>query len=358
MFVRVFISFLLSLVLAACQASQATPAAPTAPLPTLPAPSAAPTAQPSAAPAATAAPSPEPSNPPVARPAFSYPIGVAGRPLGDGFIIRHGFGTENTWYNPGYWHTGEDWYAQQGDTAGANVYAIAAGEVVYAGANYPGRVVLVQHSGDLVSMYGHLDPALSVRVGDRVARGRLLGQVLRRGDDVPNHLHFELRTFVTTGAVNGAAPRYAFRCGPDCPPGPGYWPIDAPNLPAALGWRNPVHAIARRMLTAGATGEAIVASQPMSASLTLWSAPPDAAPESLGALALVPGTRYQLLAVWLGPEDSSATSALAYALWYQLALPDGTRAWVAALAASTRDTGSDGRPSGVGFNLLPAVAAP
>ena len=37
---------------------------------------------------------------------YSYPIGVPGRPLGDGFFIRHGYTVENTWYNPGYWHTG------------------------------------------------------------------------------------------------------------------------------------------------------------------------------------------------------------------------------------------------------------
>ncbi len=41
-------------------------------------------------------------------PEFSYPIGLPGRPLGDGFIVRHGYATENTWYNPGWWHTGED----------------------------------------------------------------------------------------------------------------------------------------------------------------------------------------------------------------------------------------------------------
>ena len=355
MSVRIFVAAVFVLALAGCQPGRAAPTA----QPSAPAPSAAPTAQPSAAPAPpTAVPSPEPTYLPAAEPAFSYPIGVPGRALGEGFIIRHGFGTENTWYNPGYWHTGEDWYAQAGDTAGANVYAIAAGAVMYAGANYPGRVVLVRHAGDLVSMYGHLDPALNVRVGDAVARGALLGQVLRRGDAVPSHLHFEVRTFVTTDEVNGDAPRYPFRCGPNCPPGPGYWPIDAPDRPAALGWRNPAHTIARRMLPAGARGEVVVASQPMSGSLALWSAPPDAAPEPLGGLALAPGTRYPLLAVWAGPEDSAAASALAYALWYQLALPDGTRAWVAALAASDRDTGSDGRPSGVGFNLLPAAAAP
>ncbi|MBK9712150.1 MAG: M23 family metallopeptidase [Kouleothrix sp.] len=162
-------------------------------------------------------------------------MGKPGRPAGDGFFIRHGAETENTWYNPGWWHTGEDWYAQQGDTAGAQVYAIADGEVVYADANYPGRVVIVRHADDLYSMYGHLDPKLAVQVGSQVERGDLIGTVLRRGDTTPNHLHFEIRTFFTRREVNGAAPRYGYRCGPDCPPGPGYWPIDAPELPDALG---------------------------------------------------------------------------------------------------------------------------
>jgi len=47
---------------------------------------------------------------------WSYPIGLPDRAPGDGFFIRHGYITENTWYNPGYWHTGEDWYALEGDT--------------------------------------------------------------------------------------------------------------------------------------------------------------------------------------------------------------------------------------------------
>ncbi|MBC8078649.1 MAG: M23 family metallopeptidase, partial [Chloroflexales bacterium] len=177
---------------------------------------------------------------------FSLPIGMPGKVKGDGLFIRHGYTAENSWYNPGYWHTGEDWYALAGDTAGAAVYAIADGIVVYAGANYPGRVVIVQHPPDLYSMYGHLDPALLVRVGQRVAAGEQIGTVLRRADKVPNHLHFEVRTFLTAGAVNGDRPRYAFRCGPRCPPGPGYWPGSAPDHPGELGWRNPLHGIASR----------------------------------------------------------------------------------------------------------------
>jgi murein DD-endopeptidase MepM/ murein hydrolase activator NlpD len=82
-------------------------------------------------------------------PAFSYPVGFPGRVLGDGFLVRHGYATENTWYLPGYWHTGEDWYATEGDSAGAGVYAAAAGEVVFAGSDYPGRVVIIRHATDL-----------------------------------------------------------------------------------------------------------------------------------------------------------------------------------------------------------------
>jgi len=289
---------------------------------------------------------------------YSYPIGRPGRPLGDGFFIRHGYTVENTWYNPGYWHTGEDWYAQEGDTAGAHVYAVAAGQVVYAGANYPGRVVIVQHANDLFSIYGHLDPNLSVRVDQQLTRGDLIGTVLRRSDTTPNHLHFEIRTFLTATAVNGAAPRYPFRCGRSCPPGPGYWPIEAPDVPSDLGWRNPTHVLARRMTGEGAGGQAIVATKPISSSITLWSAAPnDAARATLGELALRAGERFALLDLYAGAEETRETSARAYQLWYRIAMPGGRSGWVQAAVPSNFETGSDGRPSSVYFNFFPAVDA-
>jgi murein DD-endopeptidase MepM/ murein hydrolase activator NlpD len=279
------------------------------------------------------------------------------KPLGDGFFIRHGAQVENTWYNPGYWHTGEDWYAIEGDTAGAGVYAIAGGEVVYAGSNYPGRVVIVRHADDLYSMYGHLDPDLNVGVGQQIERGALLGTVLRRGDGrAPSHLHFEVRTFLTAREVNGSAPRYGFRCGVNCPPGPGYWPIDAPDLPSDVGWRNPTHSINRRMLPAGAAGEVVVATQPASDTVTL-RAEPQAGAQPAGELRLVPGERYPLLEIHAGPEDTRDTSAGAYDLWYRIRLPDGAVAWAQAAVASTFETGGDGRPSSVMFNFLPVQTA-
>jgi Peptidase family M23 len=286
-------------------------------------------------------------------------------PLGDGFFMRHGAGVENTWYNPGYWHTGEDWYAVEGDTAGARVYAIAAGEVLYVGSNYPGRVVILRHAEELYSMYGHLDPRVAVRVGDQVGRAALLGTVLRRSDTTPSHLHFEVRTFLIAPAVNGDSPRYGFRCGANCPPGPGYWPIAAPDLPSDLGWRTPTHVIAGRMFAVeaqrppGPLGEVVVATSPISPTAPLWSAPPDDPARSMiGVVDLTPGAHLTLLAVRAGAEDTRVTSALAYQLWYQIELPNGGVGWVQAAIPSAADTGGDGRPSSIFFNLFPAIPAP
>jgi hypothetical protein len=208
-------------------------------------------------------------------------------------------------------------------------------------------------------MYGHLDPALQVREGQQVAGGDLIGTVLRRGDSTPSHLHFELRTFLVSGPVNGAQPRYGFRCGVSCPPGPGYWPIKALDVPSELGWRNPTHAINRRMLPPGASNAVVVATRPISSSVALWSAPPaTAGRRAIGTLELRPGARFPLLGVYAGDEDTRQTSALAYQLWYQIGLPGGRAGWVQAAIPSTFETGSDGRPSTLYFNFLSAAGTP
>ncbi len=338
-------------------------ASPTAPpgVTTTPTPTAT-LAPPTAVPTAPPTPVPPTPVPPPAPPvpAYGYPIGRPGRLPGAGFFVRHGYQVENTWFNPGYWHTGEDWYAREGDTAGAQVYAIAAGTVVYVGANYPGRVVIVEQDDGLFSMYGHLDPAVAVQVDQRVRRGDLLGTILRRSDDVPNHLHFEVRTFLTSREVNGAAPRYGFRCGVQCPPGPGYWPIGAPDLPSDMGWRNPTHVINNRMFPpdAGAPlAEVQVVAQPVAQAVTLWSAPPGAEQTATGELPLQPEARFPLLAVWTGPENSRGTSAEAYQLWYRIGLPDGGSGWVPALVASDFETGGDGRPATLFFHFVPVMGA-
>jgi hypothetical protein len=77
--------------------------------------------------------------------------------------------------------------------------------------------------------------------------------------------------------------------------------------------------------------------------------------ESLGDLALVPGERYPLREIAAGDEDATGTSAEAYRLWYRIVLEDGQGAWARAAVPSSNDTGSDGRPSSVRFQFLPAI---
>lgn len=290
---------------------------------------------------------------------FSLPIGLPDQTPGDGFIIRHGYACENTWYNPGWWHTGEDWYLIDGNTAGAEVYAVADGQVVFTDSDYPGRVVIVQHGADLFSMYGHLDRALDVSDGDEVARRQRLGVVLDRTDGAaPSHLHFEMRNFLTTPEVNGDAPRYGYACGPNCLPGPGYWPMEDRDHPSVMGWRNPTHTIFRRMFSASRpTREAIlVVPQAMDGTVDLWSAPTDHDDaRQIGTLPLRPGDRLRWISVATGQEASLQTSAEGYRLWVRIDSPQGKRGWVQAAVASNNDTGNDGRPSSVWFNLLPDV---
>ncbi len=281
------------------------------------------------------------------------PIGWPGRVPGDGFRIGHGFATQNTWFYPDGWHTGEDWYALDGTTAGAEVSAVADGEIVYADYDYPGRVVIVRHNEALFSMYGHLDPALRVDSG-LVSRGQVLGTVLDRDDDrAPSHLHFEVRRFLTEPEVNGPSPRYGFTCGPDCPPGPGYWPIDAPEHPVAMGWLNPLHAILARAFPDGAEDARVVVAEGAGNPVPVMSEPGGDAP--VGELALVAGEEYPVMEVDIGPEDAEGTSAEAYRVWYRLRLSKGPDpAWVQAVVPDGTETGADGRPSSLRLVLLPA----
>lgn len=283
---------------------------------------------------------------------WTLPISWPGRVPGDGFHIGHGFATQNTWFYPDGWHTGEDWYAVDGATAGAEVSAVADGEIVYADYDYPGRVVIVRHADDLFSMYGHLDAALRVESGP-VSRGQVLGTVLDRNDGrAPSHLHFEVRRFLTQPEVNGPSPRYGFTCGPDCPPGPGYWPIDAPEHPVVMGWLNPLHAILTRAFPADGDGMRTVVAEGAGETAPVMAAPDG--DEPVGELVLAAGAEYEVVEVDVGAADGEGTSAEAYRVWYRLRLPGGPDpAWVQAVSPDAAETGADGRPSSVRLVLLP-----
>jgi len=282
-------------------------------------------------------------------------MGLPNRLAGDGCYIRHGYACENTGFNTGWWHTGENWYTQEGNSAGALVYSVAAGEVVYADANYPGRVVIVRHDDGLYSMYGHLDFDLAVGVGEVVDRGDVIGTVLYRTDDrSPSHLHFEIRSFLFNPVVNGVAPRYGYPCGPNCAPGPGYWPMGDADLPADLGWLNPTHVIGRSAY--GASTRCVASEVPSRQSLFVWTSPSDReGAETIGEVILEPGLELLLLNRSAGRFNTRGTSAEAYRLWVKIQSPEGLTGWVSALESSSETAGADGRPSAVRFNLIPVL---
>ena len=290
---------------------------------------------------------------------ISAPIGWQDAAPGDGFTIGHGFACENTWFLAGWWHTGEDWYAVDQDTGGANVYAVADGEVAYADFNYPGRVVIIEHAPELYTMYGHLDFALEVQPGQQVAAGEKLGIILVQPDvkapgQAPSHLHFELRTFLTRDDVNGNAPQYGVNCGFQCPPGPGYWPITAAEHPAELGWRNPLLGRFRRIdidgleLTPQTTGIGQV--------VRVLAGPGLGMPDR-EELVLEKLTRLPVLDLIAGDPASTGTSAETYKAWFKVATPTGTEGWIQGAVPSDRETGSDGRPSSVDLPFLMSSSA-
>lgn len=284
-------------------------------------------------------------------PAFTLPMGWNDRIPGDGIIIRHAFDVENTSLYPGWWHTGENWYLDfDGNSAGAPVYAVADGTVVFAGSDYPGRVVIIQHEGGIYSMYGHLDYGLLIGEGDSVARGQLIARVLDKTDGrSPSHLHFEIRTFLVESIVNGDNPWYDYPCGVQCPPGPGYWPFYSELLPTQVGWLNPLHVIYGRAYGSDIpTGAEVIASD--SANELPVRSIRDS--ETTTNVALTPGQRLPLLEIATGDEATLETGADAYSIWCKVELPAGGTGWIPAVRATDEYVQTDGRAATIRIDLL------
>jgi murein DD-endopeptidase MepM/ murein hydrolase activator NlpD len=90
-----------------------------------------------------------------------------------------------------HYHDGVDYAAP----LGRPVRAIAAGTVVGAGRVADGAVVVrIRHADGSVSLYGHLNADLDVRVGDRVETGERIGKIGMTGHTTGPHLHLELRS--------------------------------------------------------------------------------------------------------------------------------------------------------------------
>jgi murein DD-endopeptidase MepM/ murein hydrolase activator NlpD len=86
-------------------------------------------------------------------------------------------------------HTGLDFRAATGDP----VRATASGKVISSGwSGGYGRMVEIDHGNGLATRYGHLSE-ISVRVGDTIRIGQVIGAVGSTGRSTGPHLHYETR---------------------------------------------------------------------------------------------------------------------------------------------------------------------
>jgi murein DD-endopeptidase MepM/ murein hydrolase activator NlpD len=87
-------------------------------------------------------------------------------------------------------HDGVDIVAPRG----TSIQAAADGEVIFSGwgpGGY-GRIVILQHQAEVVTIYAHNHDNL-VRLGQRVRQGEPVATVGQSGRATGNHLHFEVR---------------------------------------------------------------------------------------------------------------------------------------------------------------------
>jgi murein DD-endopeptidase MepM/ murein hydrolase activator NlpD len=90
----------------------------------------------------------------------------------------------------GKMHKGIDIAADVGEP----VYAVAAGEVIYAGNGMRGygNVVVIRHDRSRTSLYAH-NSELKVKQGDQVTQGSLVALLGSTGHSTGPHVHFEIR---------------------------------------------------------------------------------------------------------------------------------------------------------------------
>lgn len=87
-------------------------------------------------------------------------------------------------------HKGIDIAADSGEP----VYAVADGQVIYAGDGLRGygNVVIIQHDRRITSLYAH-NRQLKVKQGDKVTKGTLVALLGSTGHSTGPHVHFEIR---------------------------------------------------------------------------------------------------------------------------------------------------------------------
>lgn len=131
---------------------------------------------------------------------------------GDSFRLTSPFGTRRSPFTKKVdFHAGIDLAA----LTGTAVYAPADGTVSFAG-RYPlrrsvawwryGNLISLRHGDRFITLYGHLDE-ISVRQGQRVRQGDLIGTVGNSGWSTNPHLHYEVRRLDEEGEFRPVDPR-------------------------------------------------------------------------------------------------------------------------------------------------------
>jgi murein DD-endopeptidase MepM/ murein hydrolase activator NlpD len=87
-------------------------------------------------------------------------------------------------------HRGVDYAAPRGTP----IRAAGDGKIIHRGAKSGyGKTVILQHGGNITTLYAHMSRFASPRVGSRVRQGDTIGYVGATGLATANHLHYEYR---------------------------------------------------------------------------------------------------------------------------------------------------------------------
>lgn len=115
---------------------------------------------------------------------YEYGVAFLSHPTRGGFMTS-GYGER--WNS---FHKGIDIAGDIGD----DVFAAMDGEVIYAEYNDGGygNLIIVKHEDNMSTYYGHLSE-YNVKVGDKIKKGDVIGEVGNTGFSTGPHLHFELR---------------------------------------------------------------------------------------------------------------------------------------------------------------------
>jgi murein DD-endopeptidase MepM/ murein hydrolase activator NlpD len=109
-------------------------------------------------------------------------------------IVTQEFGCTGFYLEPprgscAHFHSGID----IANSSGTPIHAAGDGVVAFSGWAYGGsRAILIGHAGNFATFYGHLSRT-TIRSGQRVHRGQIIGYMGNTGNSTGPHLHFEVQ---------------------------------------------------------------------------------------------------------------------------------------------------------------------